>query len=200
MLQLTVPVELAIFLSQPLWPLLPVIRVGHSPILGRKGLGLGVVVGPVVLEAGFREEVLVGLSSIRGEYSDRSAHPRSEKGIRSHNDEAFDTLLLHQALHFNDLLGFSGLSLIAMGRDICHALAGEIGPPAQTVRHGVVLSRNINNRKVELGQGFMPSCPSGGGTRGCVHVLLVPRLQTLMVGADGDGMEGYVPSPFPESG
>ena len=30
-------------------------------------------------------------------------------------------------------------------------------------------------------------------------MLLVPRLQTLMVGADGDGMEGYVPSPFPES-
>ena len=30
-------------------------------------------------------------------------------------------------------------------------------------------------------------------------MLLVPRLQTLMVGADGDRMEGYVPSPFPES-
>ena len=30
-------------------------------------------------------------------------------------------------------------------------------------------------------------------------MLLVLRLQTLMVGADGDGMEGYVPSPFPES-
>ena len=30
-------------------------------------------------------------------------------------------------------------------------------------------------------------------------MLFVPRLQTLMVGADGDGMEGYVPSPFPES-
>ena len=29
-------------------------------------------------------------------------------------------------------------------------------------------------------------------------MLLVPRLQTLMVGADGDGMEGYVPSSFPE--
>ena len=27
----------------------------------------------------------------------------------------------------------------------------------------------------------------------------VPQLQTLMVGADGDGMERYVPSPFPES-
>ena len=34
---------------------------------------------------------------------------------------------------------------------------------------------------------------------GGVHVLLVPRLQTLMVGADADRMEGYVPSPFPES-
>ena len=30
-------------------------------------------------------------------------------------------------------------------------------------------------------------------------MLLVARLQTLMVRADGDGMEGYVPSPFPES-
>ena len=30
-------------------------------------------------------------------------------------------------------------------------------------------------------------------------MLLVPRLQTLMVGADDDGMEGYVPSSFPES-
>ena len=30
-------------------------------------------------------------------------------------------------------------------------------------------------------------------------MLLVPRLQTLMVGADGDGMESYVPSPFSES-
>ena len=30
-------------------------------------------------------------------------------------------------------------------------------------------------------------------------MLFVPRLQTLMVGADGDGMEGYEPSPFPES-
>ena len=45
----------------------------------------------------------------------------------------------------------------------------------------------------------MPSCPSGGGTGRGVHVLFVPRLQTLMVCADGDGMEGYVPSPFPES-
>ena len=45
----------------------------------------------------------------------------------------------------------------------------------------------------------MPSCPSGGGTSGGVEVLFVPRLQTLMVGADSDGMEGYVPSPFPES-
>ena len=78
--------------------------------------------------------MLVGLSSIRGEYSDRSAHPRSEGGIRSHDDEAFDTLLLHQALHFNDPLGLSGLSLIAMGRDIRNALAGGIGPPTETVR------------------------------------------------------------------
>ena len=30
-------------------------------------------------------------------------------------------------------------------------------------------------------------------------MLFVPRLQTLMVGADGDGKEGNVPSPFPES-
>ena len=30
-------------------------------------------------------------------------------------------------------------------------------------------------------------------------MLFVSRLQTLMVGADGDGMEGYVPSPFSES-
>ena len=30
-------------------------------------------------------------------------------------------------------------------------------------------------------------------------MLFVPRLHTLMVGADGDGMEDYVPSPFPES-
>ena len=30
-------------------------------------------------------------------------------------------------------------------------------------------------------------------------MLLVPRLQTLMVGPDGDRMEGYVPSTFPES-
>ena len=30
-------------------------------------------------------------------------------------------------------------------------------------------------------------------------MLFVPRLQTLMVGADGDRMEGYIPSPFPES-
>ena len=29
-------------------------------------------------------------------------------------------------------------------------------------------------------------------------MLFVPRLQTLMVGADGDRMEGYVPSPFTE--
>ena len=66
--------------------------------------------------------MLVGLSSIRGEYSDRSAHPRSEGGIRSHDDEAFNTLPLHQALHFYDPPGFSGLSLIAMGRHVCHAL------------------------------------------------------------------------------
>ena len=108
--------------------------------------------------------MLVGLSSLRGEYSDRSAHPRSEGGIRSHDDEAFYTLLLHQALYLNDPLGFSGLSLIAMGRDIRHALAGGIGPPTETVRHGVILSRNIHNREVELGQGLMPSCLSGGGT------------------------------------
>ena len=30
-------------------------------------------------------------------------------------------------------------------------------------------------------------------------MLLVPRPKTLMVGADSDRMEGYVPSPFPES-
>ena len=30
-------------------------------------------------------------------------------------------------------------------------------------------------------------------------MLLVPRLQTLMIGADGDGMEGYVPSSLAES-
>ena len=95
--------------------------VGHSPILGRKGLRLGVIVGPVVLEARLREEVLVGLSSLRGEYTDRSAHPRREGGFRSHDDEAFYTLLLHQALHLDDPLGFSGLSLIAMGRDVRHA-------------------------------------------------------------------------------
>ena len=47
---------------------------------------------------------------------------------------------------------------------------------AGRVRHGVILSRDIHNREVELGQGLMPSCPSGGGTRGGVHVLLVPRL------------------------
>ena len=35
--QLTIPVELAILLGQPLLPLLPVISVGHSPILGLKG-------------------------------------------------------------------------------------------------------------------------------------------------------------------
>ena len=49
--QLTMPVKLAILFSQPLSPLLPVIRVGQSPLLGRKGLRLGVVVGPVVPEA-----------------------------------------------------------------------------------------------------------------------------------------------------
>ena len=108
--------------------------------------------------------MLVGLSSIRGEYSDCSVYPRSEGGIRSHDDEAFNTLFLHQALHFNDPLGLSGLSLIAMGLHVCHALAGAIGPTTETVRHGVVLTRNIHNREVELGQGLMPSCPSGGGT------------------------------------
>ena len=108
--------------------------------------------------------MLVGLSSRRGEYSDRSANPRSEGGIRSHDDEAFNTLLLHQALHFYDPLGLSGLSLIAMGRNIRHAPAGGIDPPTETVRHGVVLARNIHNREVELGQGLMASCPSGGGT------------------------------------
>ena len=29
-------------------------------------------------------------------------------------------------------------------------------------------------------------------------MLVVPRLQTLMVGADGDGMEGYVLKRYPE--
>ena len=143
--------------------------------------------------------MLVGLGSLRGEYTDHSAHPRREEGIRSHDDEAFNTLLHHQALHFDDLLGFSGLSLIAMNRDIRHALAGGIGPPTETVRHGVILSRNIHNSEVKLGQGLMPSCLSGGRTSGGVHVLLVSLLQTLMVGANGDRMEGYVPSPFPES-
>ena len=30
-------------------------------------------------------------------------------------------------------------------------------------------------------------------------MLFVPRLQTLMVGADSDGVEGYLLSQFPES-
>ena len=30
-------------------------------------------------------------------------------------------------------------------------------------------------------------------------MILVPRLQTLMVCADGDGMQGYVAGPLPES-
>ena len=30
-------------------------------------------------------------------------------------------------------------------------------------------------------------------------MLLVPRLQTLTVDADGDEMEGYLPSQFPDS-
>ena len=30
-------------------------------------------------------------------------------------------------------------------------------------------------------------------------MLFVPGLRTLMVGADGDRIQGYVPSPFPES-
>ena len=51
-----------------------------------------------------------------------------------------------------------------MGRHVCHALASGIGPPTETVRNGVVLARNIHNREVELGQGLMPSCLSGGGT------------------------------------
>ena len=96
------------------------------------------------------------------------------------------------ALHINDLLGLSGLSLTAMGRKICHALAGRIGLPADTVRHDVVLSRNVDHGEVKLGQGLVPSGSSGGCSRGDVHMLLVPRLQTLMVCADRDRMQGYV--------
>ena len=130
--------------------------------------------------------------------------PRAVAKIRKDHSKAVLVIPLSDsapsgALHFYDPLGLCGLSLIAMGGDIRHALAGGVGSPAETVRHGVVLARNIHNHEVELGQGLMPSCPSGGRTRAGVHVLFVPRLKTLMVGAESNRMEGYVPSPFPES-
>ena len=91
-----------------------------------------------MLEARLGEDVLAGLSTILGEYLDCSAHPSSEGSICSREDEAFDAMLL------------------------CHALADRIGLTAETVRQGVVLTWNLDHRKVQLGQGLMPSSCSGG--------------------------------------
>ena len=154
-------VELAIFLGEPFRPHLPVIRVVDSPVLGLKGLRLGIVISLVVLEARLREEVLVGLSTLWGEYSDRSLHASSKGSVCGHDDETFDSILLHHALHINDLFGLSGLSLIAMGRNVRHAFAGGIGPPAERVRHCVVPSRNVDHCEIELGQGLVPSTSVG---------------------------------------
>ena len=63
-------------------------------------------------------------------------------------------------LHINDVVGLSGLSLIAMGRNVLHALAGGIGPPAGRVCYGVVLSRNLHHRDIEPGQGPVPPSPT----------------------------------------
>ena len=84
--------------------------------------------------------MLIGLSILWGEYSDRSAHPSFKESLCSHDGKAFDALLLHHTLHINDVVGLGGLSLIGMGRNIRHALADGIGPPAEIVRYGVPLS------------------------------------------------------------
>ena len=84
---------LAVFPGKSLLPLVPVVRVSESPPLGLKILRLGIVVGPVILEARLREEVRVGLSTLEGEYSDRSAHPFYKRSLCDHDDETFDTLL-----------------------------------------------------------------------------------------------------------
>ena len=76
----------------------------------------------------------------RGECSDRSADPSSKENLCSHDDETFDAQLLHHTIHINQLLSLSGVCLIAICRNVRHALAGRIGPPAETVRYGVVLS------------------------------------------------------------
>ena len=99
----------------------------------------------------------------RGEVAqDEIECPSSKGSICGHGDEAFHTLLFYNALHIIDVLGLSSLGLIATGRNVCHALAGRIGPPAETVRHGVVLLGNVDHCEVELGQGLVPSRSTEG--------------------------------------